>query len=134
MKTFGQVFKEARKAKKMTCREIADAIESTIGHISDLEHGRVSIPALSEIEKLEGALEITDGRLMAFYNPANPYQEKDRYISTTFLPDGRCIQLSTDSEDELFQERLRRLTIAIWSIMVNGNSPEILTEAWKVEE
>ncbi len=132
--TFGQVLKQARKAKGVTCEELADAIESTVGHISDLEHDRIGIPRFSIIERLEAVLEITDGRLRALYNPANPYQEKDRFISTVYYPDGRRVQLSTDLEDESLHKKLRRLNIAIRAIMVDGKPEEVLLEAWDYEK
>jgi transcriptional regulator with XRE-family HTH domain len=92
--TFGETLKESRKQKKMTCRELADATETTVGHIADLEHDRSGVPSLSEIEDMENTLGIEDGRLKAFYDHDNIYQKRDAYTSTVYVGNSRKIQIS----------------------------------------
>lgn len=64
MKTFGEKIKEARKAKKMTQKDLAKRIDVAHNSISDWEHDK-SKPDADTIELLCGVLEIAPNYLLA---------------------------------------------------------------------
>lgn len=61
---FGQLLKEARKNKRATLREVAEAGGVSIGYISDIEHGRRRAPGMDASRAIERYLEIQDGSLV----------------------------------------------------------------------
>ncbi len=63
-KTFGEAFREARKAKRATLREIAGNVGMSIGYLSDIEHNRKNPPDLSVVEKIERFLGVHDHALI----------------------------------------------------------------------
>lgn len=64
MKTFGEKIKEARKAKKMTQKELAKKIDVAHNSVSDWENDK-SKPDMDTIELLCGVLEIAPNYLLA---------------------------------------------------------------------
>lgn len=64
MKTFGEKIKEARKAKKMTQKELAKKIDVAHNSISDWENDK-SKPDMDTIELLCGVLELAPNYLLA---------------------------------------------------------------------
>lgn len=132
-KTFGRILREARRQLKLSCRQLAEFTETTVGYIIDLEQDSINIPALSEIKTFEEVLKIIDGRLRAFYSPDSIYQNKDKFVSTTFLADGSSLQISTENMNPEFHEKLRRINIAINAIHTKRAAKETLLEAWETE-
>jgi transcriptional regulator with XRE-family HTH domain len=63
MKTFGEAFKKARVAKRVTLREISEHIGKSIGYLSDIEQGRKGPPDLEMVRKIEVRLGIEDHSL-----------------------------------------------------------------------
>ena len=64
MESFGEAFREARIAKKLTVREVAEHVEKSIGYLSDVEHNRKRPPKLELVSELEDFLGIEDGKLL----------------------------------------------------------------------
>jgi len=65
MASFGEAFRAARVANKVTLREIGEYVNKSIGYLSDIEHGRKRPPDLDTVSGIEEFLGIKDGRLMA---------------------------------------------------------------------
>ena len=65
MASFGEAFRAARVANKVTLREIGVYVNKSIGYLSEIEHGRKRPPDLDTVSGIEEFLGIKDGRLMA---------------------------------------------------------------------
>lgn len=63
-KTFGELFKEERVARKVILREIGEYVNKSVSYLSDVEHGRKGAPDLETVRKIEEFLLITDCRLV----------------------------------------------------------------------
>ena len=61
--SFGDALREARVAKGITYREIAEYIKKTISYVSDIEHNRKLPPDLETVRKIEEFLGIRDSYL-----------------------------------------------------------------------
>ena len=64
MESFGEALREARKAKRITLRKIAEHIGKSIGYLSDVEHERKRPPNLELVSKIEDFLGVEDGKLL----------------------------------------------------------------------
>lgn len=58
--SFGDALREARVAKGITYREIAEYIKKPISYVSDIEHNRKLPPDLETVRKIEEFLGIRD--------------------------------------------------------------------------
>jgi len=56
--TIGQKVKKARKAKKMTLKQLAEATDLSIGYLSNLERGLCS-PTLDNLQSVCGAMSVS---------------------------------------------------------------------------
>jgi transcriptional regulator with XRE-family HTH domain len=61
---FGDAFRQARVAKKITIREVANYIKKSIGYVSDIEHNRKLPPDLDSVRKIEEFLNLKEGSLV----------------------------------------------------------------------
>ena len=64
MNNFGQVMKNARKAKRVTLRTLGEYVGKSVGYLSDIENGRKRAPQLDLVLKIEECLGIADGSLV----------------------------------------------------------------------
>ena len=64
MESFGKALKNARKVRKATLREVGQAVDRSIGYISDIEHDRKRPPELNVVERMERFLNVEDGHLV----------------------------------------------------------------------
>lgn len=71
MTTFGKALKAARKANRVTLRELGDHVNLSIGHLSDVEREQRRPPAQKIIALMEERLGIKDGRLQKIARQAN---------------------------------------------------------------
>jgi transcriptional regulator with XRE-family HTH domain len=62
---FGRALERARKDKRMTLRELAKYVDTTIGYLTDLEHDRAAPPPVDMILKMEQALDIKGNYLVS---------------------------------------------------------------------
>lgn len=78
--TFGEKLKQARKGKKLTQRELADAVGAKHNSISDWEKDKCR-PDMDTIELLCGVLEITPTYLVGSQNNNKPNEIVENIIS-----------------------------------------------------
>lgn len=64
MNEFGRLFRDKRVAKRITLREISEAVGKSIGYLSDIEHGRKGPPDLETVKRIEETLGINDHSLL----------------------------------------------------------------------
>jgi transcriptional regulator with XRE-family HTH domain len=62
---FGDYIRERRQAKRMTLRACAQAIGLAAGHLSNIEHARVTPPEEITLVKMAEVLEVPTGALLA---------------------------------------------------------------------
>lgn len=99
MKTFGEKIKEARKAKKMTQKELAKKIDVAHNSVSDWENDK-SKPDADTIELLCGILEIAPNYLLATstdeFTPAEKILIRQYRMLSEYARES--IQISIDRE------------------------------------
>lgn len=108
MESFGQEFKKFRRNKRVTLREIGEAVGMSIGYMSDIEHDRKGPPDLHTVEKIEQFLGVRDNclvKLAARIRKAHPLNVNQRIKMRPILSE---VLLRAD---ELFEndEQLREL-------------------------
>jgi len=117
MKTFGDKIKEARKAKKMTQRELAEIINVAHNSVSDWEHNK-SKPDADTIELLCGVLEIAPNYLLApseeDFTPAEKLLIKQYRVLSPYAKEN--IQIAIE----------RELNRPNTSVLINDESDRIL--------
>ena len=111
--TFGNKLKEARKAKQLTQKQLADKIGAKHNSISDWENDK-NKPDPDTIELLCGVLEITPNYLLTTSeDDFSPYEKllikKHRFISR-YSPDGKkLVEYILNHEYRLAEELKQRL-------------------------
>lgn len=110
MKNFGEAFKQARIAKKVTLREIAEHTGKSIGYLSDVEHNRKKPPRLELVSKIEDFLEIEDGALLSL---AKRYRKIPKEMTQRIRMKPRLssvlLRADRDLSDDEFEEMLNHL-------------------------
>jgi transcriptional regulator with XRE-family HTH domain len=101
---FGAYVRQIRLSKRMTLRACAQACGLAVGHLSNIEHARVTPPEEPTILKMATVLEIPTGALLARAGRLGP-EDLQRFWSSPLIPS--LLMSSTGwSQDEaaLFQE------------------------------
>lgn len=111
MKSFGEVFKESRKTKRVTLRQISEYVGKSVGYLSDIEHGRKRPPKLDIVEKIEEILNVEDQELLklaAKLRKKIPDEVTQRFKMTPKLSQ---VLLGADEDltNEEFNEMLKHL-------------------------
>lgn len=117
MKTFGDKIKEARKAKKMTQRELAERINVAHNSVSDWEHDK-SKPDADTIELLCGVLEIAPNYLLA------PSEEDFTPAEKLLIKQYRMLSPYAKENIQIAIER--ELNRPNTSVLINDESDQIL--------
>ena len=106
MASFGEAFRAARVANKVTLREIGEYVNKSIGYLSDIEHGRKRPPDLDTVSGIEEFLGIKDGRLMALARMGR----KDISKRIMARPQLQALRLRADDlDDEGLDNLIRKL-------------------------
>ena len=66
MKAFGNAWKSARVANRLTLRMVSEHLNLSIGYLSDIEQGRKGPPDLETVRKYEELVGIEDQSLLTF--------------------------------------------------------------------
>ena len=101
---FGAYVREVRLSHRMTLRSCAKAIGLAAGHLSNIEHGRVTPPEQPTILRLAAVLEIPGGALLARAGRLGP-DDLHRFWSSPAIP-GLIVASNGWTQDEaaIFQE------------------------------
>ncbi|MDQ3830186.1 MAG: helix-turn-helix domain-containing protein [Candidatus Tectomicrobia bacterium] len=101
---FGAYVRERRLARRITLRACADAIGLAPGHLSNIEHGRVTPPAEPVIVKMAEVLDIPVGALLSRAGRLGP-EDLQRFWASPLIPS--LVMSSTgwaQKEADTFQE------------------------------
>jgi transcriptional regulator with XRE-family HTH domain len=101
---FGDYVREVRLSRRMTLRACAQAIGVAAGHLSNIEHARVTPPEEPTILKMAAVLEIPAGALLARSGRLSA-EDLQRFWQSPLIPP--LIMSSTgwtQEEAALFQE------------------------------
>ncbi len=101
---FGDYIRERRQAKRLGLRALAAQVGLAAGHLSNIEHGRVTPPEQPTILRLAAVLEIPGGALLARAGRLAP-DDRHRFWSSPLIPS--LVMSSTGwTQDEaaIFQE------------------------------
>jgi transcriptional regulator with XRE-family HTH domain len=101
---FGEYIRERRQAKRMGLRALAEAIGLAAGHLSNIEHARVTPPEAPTILKLAEVLDIPVGELLARAGRLGP-ADLQRFWTSPLIPS--LVMTSTGWTQEaatIFQE------------------------------
>jgi transcriptional regulator with XRE-family HTH domain len=82
---FGAYVRERRQAKRIGLRACAEAIGLAAGHLSNIEHARVTPPAEPIIVKMAEVLEIPAGALLARAGRLSP-ADLQRFWASPLIP------------------------------------------------
>jgi len=101
---FGEYIRERRQAKRIGLRAFADAIGLAAGHLSNIEHARVTPPEEATIIKMAAVLEIPTGALLSRAGRLGP-DELRRFWSSPLIPSLLMSSTGwTPDEAAMFQE------------------------------
>lgn len=109
MNEFAKALRAARLLSGRTFREIARAIEKSIGYVSDLDSGRKNPPDEETVAKIEQLLDIHDGHLRKLAQDVRMSVPKHLKSLVTQQPKlSEFLQLGEAllREDELFVDRI----------------------------
>ena len=110
MESFGEAFRKARVAKKITLREIGEYVGKSIGYLSDIEHGRKRPPSLDTVSEIEEFLGIEDGRLMDMARKLRKKVSKNLTKRIKMRPQLSTLLLRADDlSDEELGDLIRKL-------------------------
>jgi transcriptional regulator with XRE-family HTH domain len=101
---FGAYIRERRQAKRLGLRACAEAIGLAPGHLSNIEHARVTPPEEPTILKMAAVLDVPVGALLARAGRLGP-EDLQRFWASPLIPS--LVMSSTgwnESEAKLFQE------------------------------
>lgn len=101
---FGEYIRACRQAKRIGLRAWAEQIGLAAGHLSNIEHGRVTPPEETTIVKMAAVLEIPVGALLARAGRLGP-EDLQRFWQSPLIPS--LVMSSTGwTQDEaaMFQE------------------------------
>lgn len=111
MESFGEVFRKARKANRITLRQISQYVGKSIGYLSDIEHDRKRPPKLDTVVKIEEALKIEDQKLLKL--AANLRKKIPDEVSRRFRMTPKLSQVLLRADEDLnseeFDEMLKHL-------------------------
>jgi transcriptional regulator with XRE-family HTH domain len=82
---FGAYIRERRQAKRLGLRACAEAIGLAAGHLSNVEHGRVTPPEEATIIRMATVLEVPTGALLARAGRLGP-EDLQRFWSSPLIP------------------------------------------------
>jgi transcriptional regulator with XRE-family HTH domain len=101
---FGADIREHRQAKHLGLRAFAEQIGLAAGHLSNVEHGRVTPPEEATIVKMAAVLEIPVGALLARAGRLGP-DDLQRFWSSPLIPSLLMSSTGwTQEEAAMFQE------------------------------
>jgi transcriptional regulator with XRE-family HTH domain len=101
---FGTYTRECRQVKRLGLRACADAIGVAAGHLSNIEHARVTPPEEATIVKLAEVLDIPVGALLSRAGRLGP-DELQRFWSSPLIPSLLMSSTGwTPDEAAIFQE------------------------------
>jgi transcriptional regulator with XRE-family HTH domain len=101
---FGEYVRQVRLSRRMTLRACAQAVGLAAGHLSNIEHARVTPPEEPTIIKMATVLEIPTGALLARAGRLGP-EDLRRFWASPLIP---FLLMSstgwTQEEASIFQE------------------------------
>jgi transcriptional regulator with XRE-family HTH domain len=101
---FGAYVRELRQAKRLGLRACAEAIGLAAGHLSNIEHARVTPPEEATIGKLAKVLDVPVGALLSRAGRLGP-DELQRFWSSPLIPSLLISSTGwTPDEAAMFQE------------------------------
>jgi transcriptional regulator with XRE-family HTH domain len=101
---FGTYIRECRQVKRLGLRACADAIGVAAGHLSNIEHARVTPPEEATIVKLAEVLDVPVGALLSRAGRLGP-DELQRFWSSPLIPSLLMSSTGwTPDEAAIFQE------------------------------
>jgi HTH-type transcriptional regulator, competence development regulator len=103
---FGAYIREVRLSKRMTLRACAQAVGLAAGHLSNIEHARVTPPGEPVVVKLAEVLDIPVGALLARAGRLSP-ADLQRFWASPLIPS--LVMSSTgwtQEEATIFQEMI----------------------------
>src|SRR4051812_32119803 len=104
MNTFGEIFREKRRASGLSQRELADRAGLDFSYISKLENGRLPPPAADTIVRLAGLLDCPSEELLSAAKKL-PGELSDTLTAepkaVRFLQEASRLQLSPDEWERL---------------------------------
>jgi transcriptional regulator with XRE-family HTH domain len=101
---FGTYIRECRQAKHLGLRACAEAIGLAAGHLSNIEHARVTPPEEATIVKLAGVLDVPVGALLCRAGRLSP-TDLQRFWSSPLIPSLLMSATGwTPDEAAMFQE------------------------------
>ena len=101
---FGTYIRERRQAKRLGLRACAEAIGLAAGHLSNIEHARVTPPEEATIVKLAGVLDVPVGALLCRAGRLSP-TDLQRFWSSPLIPSLLMSATGwTPDEAAMFQE------------------------------
>lgn len=122
MESFGEAFREARIAKKLTVREVAEHVEKSIGYLSDVEHNRKRPPKLELVSELEDFLGIEDGKLLRLAAKFRKKVPKEVTNKIRMAPRLSAALLRADADYELTDEQFDEVLDFIENIRKKGEN------------
>jgi len=120
MESFGEAFRQARIAKKLTVREVAEHVEKSIGYLSDVEHNRKRPPKLELVSELEDFLGIEDGKLLRLAAKFRKKVPKEVTNKIRMAPRLSEALLRADADRELTDEQFDEVLDFIEQIRKKG--------------
>jgi transcriptional regulator with XRE-family HTH domain len=101
---FGAYIRERRQAKRLGLRAFAEKIGLAAGHLSNIEHARVTPPEEATIVKMAEVLEIPVGALLSRAGRLGP-EDLQRFWSSPLIPSLLMSSTGwTQDEAAIFQE------------------------------
>jgi transcriptional regulator with XRE-family HTH domain len=101
---FGEYVRECRQATRISLRALAEQVGLAAGHLSNIEHARVTPPEEATILRLAAVLEIAPGMLLARAGRLGP-EDLQRFWQSPLIPS--LVMTSTgwnEIEAKIFQE------------------------------
>jgi transcriptional regulator with XRE-family HTH domain len=110
MESFGEAFRKARKAQKVTLRQISNYVGKSIGYLSDVEHDRKRPPKLDIVSRIEEVLAIRDQSLInlaAKLRQKIPDEVTQKFKMTPKLSEV-LLRADEDLTDDEFEELMNK--------------------------
>lgn len=114
MKEFGELLKAKRLAADKTLRELGAYVNFSVSYISDIEHGRKSVPDLETVRKMQEFLGVYDNSLVNLASKLRSkippeltqiFQERPQQMSELLY---RLGDLPQEQLDEIYEKYGRR--------------------------
>jgi transcriptional regulator with XRE-family HTH domain len=106
---FGQLLKKARKSKRATLREVADAGGISIGYVSDIEHGRRRAPGMDVVRRIERYLTVQDSSLTKAAKATSDLPQEAKRIIGERPAVMALLRASAELSDEEIDKLIRQI-------------------------